>query len=1534
MKNLTKIFMAVAVAMFAFACVTDTTEDLGIKVEGQGVTELTLSLEESRTHLGEKVTDENGVSLYPLYWSEGDAIAVNGEVSAPLTAGGEATAVFKFNEEVTAPLCVVYPASAAATVEEGGEAAPEPEPAPVTAYPVTFLAVQPYTVGTFAPQAAPMYGYAAELPETGIQLNHLTGVLRLAIAGNGEKVTSIVVKAHKGKIAGAYTVDCTTGVLTPSAEAVSSLTVTFAEPLVLGAEATPVYLTVPAGSYGTFVITVNTEANGKMTVKFNSDAKPINAGVVREFSAFVYEANANDAEDTFIIDSKEALIEFAKIAGTFFPRTKAVVTADIDMTGYDWTPIANFGEFEFDGGKDEGYSIKGLNAPLFATAAAYIHNVNLTDVNIEITDLLHSGAIACDLYGDIDNCSASGTININNTTFNGTASNSYDGINHGGLVGALYNHSATNCTNDIDITITSLVAAETSLKGTVGGVIGGVSGTANECEINGLVNNGDITYVSTTQKANVYISGIVGKNHDTNGQLDFKVIKNCTNNGNISSTAESVQAESLIFSGISGRIQINKDALCENLVNNGHFTHNGTCKAITMGGISSYSNQFALKNCSNKGNLTIADNAVVSGSALQMAGLVAAALTADEITNCSNSGKIYVGSKATAGTKSVIAGLVTDKATIGTVSGCHNTGAIEIKDATFESWAIIGGLFAANDNTTTIDTYQNCSNSGNISVASNIVIPSSLHIGGCDGYNLTINTLMDNVDNTGNITVGDNIAFNGTLAIGGIARYITNHGEVKNCNNSGAINIGKCSNVKTGNGGRLYLGGLFFEVLGGTFTNCVNEATGDITIHTGDWASRHIIGGWAAYFSYTSTKLTTLTNCENKGDVIDVPAEGCAIESCEIGGFTGEPYSNVSGTADDPKLVFNNSKNSGNVVIGGKWTTTHNPMVGGFIGVNNYDIIEMTNCENSGNVTVTTVETVAPRVGGFAGHDTSNNYWKLNNCTNSGEIKIDGVIAPTATGVDKDGNPTATYADYAVKLGGFVGIKDSNVNLTFTNCKNIGKVTLGGEQTAKSTKAYTYCVGGFVGYTSVAKITFPGSVNGSETDATKGAVSIVGTAPSGVGLGGFIGVSTVAITLDGLKNYGPVQISSACGESNTYRVNIGGIVGVCPGVKPTITNCENYGHIKYGPTASLARADLGGIIGGTPSGATISNCKNGGKIEHTSATASGEQCVAGICGCPQVGTIFNDCVNLASAEIIGGGKTGSGYDIAGIGGGPSGSDIEFNRCKNYGTVKHTVQGGNSTYVGGIVGYGYSFAKFVDCENHGSVSSVGSTGTAYIGGIVGWGRIPSDTNQSASVRVMTGCVNYANIDFGGNAGTGTMHAGGIAGRLNDEDAERHWEEVSGCKNYGNLTFSSNPKTVYYGGIFGTVAVSAKDESKIGGTKLVRDNSTPYALAEMTGCVSYGTLKAIGKKAGLFTGSARGASCKFINSSAGGILVLSSEEGEDSDGNPETVDKKTIITADNLKDYLYSTAITADNITTDVITLLTEKPAEATHTHPAQ
>ena len=79
MKKLSKIFFAVA-ALFAFSCTTDTTEDLSISIKGGG-TELAISLEESRTQLGAKAE-----GVYPLYWSEGDKIAVNGVASTALTA--------------------------------------------------------------------------------------------------------------------------------------------------------------------------------------------------------------------------------------------------------------------------------------------------------------------------------------------------------------------------------------------------------------------------------------------------------------------------------------------------------------------------------------------------------------------------------------------------------------------------------------------------------------------------------------------------------------------------------------------------------------------------------------------------------------------------------------------------------------------------------------------------------------------------------------------------------------------------------------------------------------------------------------------------------------------------------------------------------------------------------------------------------------------------------------------------------------------------------------------------------------------------------------------------------------------------------------------------------------------------------------------------------------------------------------------------------------------------------------------------------
>ena len=151
MKKLTKI-LASLVAVVAVSCTTDATQELGVDLGNNGaLTEITLSLEESRTQLGEKAGD-----VYPLYWSEGDKIAINGVASTPLTAeyDGKSSAVFSLDGAIERPFHIVYPAPADGVVA-----------ATSGLYPVTFPATQNYTVGTFESGTAPMYGYAAAAAE-------------------------------------------------------------------------------------------------------------------------------------------------------------------------------------------------------------------------------------------------------------------------------------------------------------------------------------------------------------------------------------------------------------------------------------------------------------------------------------------------------------------------------------------------------------------------------------------------------------------------------------------------------------------------------------------------------------------------------------------------------------------------------------------------------------------------------------------------------------------------------------------------------------------------------------------------------------------------------------------------------------------------------------------------------------------------------------------------------------------------------------------------------------------------------------------------------------------------------------------------------------------------------------------------------------------------------------------------------------------------------------------------------------------------
>ena len=185
MKHLTKL-LVVAVALFAYSCATDTTEEIGVNADGQ--TLITISLEDSRTQLGELAGE-----TYPLYWSEGDQISVNGVASAPLTASqaGKTSATFAV-DGVHTSLNVAYPATVANQV--------------------LFASQQAHKDNTtFGNNATTLYG--AGSTDEGITLNHLTGVLKIGVTGSATLTHAQISTVDRAPIAGAFKIDFATGEL-------------------------------------------------------------------------------------------------------------------------------------------------------------------------------------------------------------------------------------------------------------------------------------------------------------------------------------------------------------------------------------------------------------------------------------------------------------------------------------------------------------------------------------------------------------------------------------------------------------------------------------------------------------------------------------------------------------------------------------------------------------------------------------------------------------------------------------------------------------------------------------------------------------------------------------------------------------------------------------------------------------------------------------------------------------------------------------------------------------------------------------------------------------------------------------------------------------------------------------------------------------------------------------------------------------------------------------------------------------------------
>ena len=202
MKFTTRLIAVVVCAIALFGCQTDpTTTPIG----GGEQTTLSISLEPTRTSLGEKNGD-----TYPVFWSDGDCIAVNG-VAAEAAIDASNKSVATFTVTANAPYNITYPYA------EG-----------VGANKVIFPAEQSYTEGTFAAGAAPMCGYVANKGDN-VELKHLAGVLRFPVkaANNGVVLEKVVITSTEGvKLSGEFEVDCAKATIAASATATDHITYT------------------------------------------------------------------------------------------------------------------------------------------------------------------------------------------------------------------------------------------------------------------------------------------------------------------------------------------------------------------------------------------------------------------------------------------------------------------------------------------------------------------------------------------------------------------------------------------------------------------------------------------------------------------------------------------------------------------------------------------------------------------------------------------------------------------------------------------------------------------------------------------------------------------------------------------------------------------------------------------------------------------------------------------------------------------------------------------------------------------------------------------------------------------------------------------------------------------------------------------------------------------------------------------------------------------------------------------------------------
>ena len=224
----------------------------------------------------------------------------------------------------------------------------------------------------------------------------------------------------------------------------------------------------------------------------------------------------DDGQGNYTVTTADGLMNVAELVNGGKTDINITLTADIDLTGKDWTPIGtdydNSYKGTFDGG---GHTITGLTfttndefAGLFGwlNRAGTVKNVVMEGVQITSNQIYGGsiGGVVGSGWGTIENCSVSGSVS-------GT-------VYVGGVVGVQIGGSITGC------------SSSATVKGTVD--VGGVAGQTNSsATLTACYATGNVT-IEIAPKKNIAGGGLVGMNAGSS-------LLACYATGNVTSTGSS-----------------------------------------------------------------------------------------------------------------------------------------------------------------------------------------------------------------------------------------------------------------------------------------------------------------------------------------------------------------------------------------------------------------------------------------------------------------------------------------------------------------------------------------------------------------------------------------------------------------------------------------------------------------------------------------------------------------------------------------------------------------------------------------------------------------------------------------------------------------------------------------------------------------------------------------------------------------------------------------------------------------------------------